>query len=111
MLISFAKRKMEKAFNKERELLRTYGTKTANFIRLRMAVLQSAAHLGLVPIQKPERCHLLDGDREGQFAVDLDHPRRLVFEPGHDPVPRLDDGGIDKAQVTAIVILDVVDYH
>lgn len=36
---------------------------------------------------------------------------RLVFTPDHDPVPRLDDGGIDRASVRAIRIEEIVDYH
>lgn len=36
---------------------------------------------------------------------------RLVFTPDHDPVPLLDDGGIDRASVTAIRIEEIVDYH
>ena len=29
----------------------------------------------------------------------------------HDPVPRLADGGIDLGHVTAITIIEVIDYH
>ena len=36
---------------------------------------------------------------------------RLVFEADHNPLPLLDDGGIDRARVTKIVIKEVVDYH
>lgn len=43
--------------------------------------------------------------------MDLVHPYRLVFEPAHDPVPRTTDGGIDIDRVTAITIMEVVDYH
>ena len=39
------------------------------------------------------------------------HPYRLVFEPGHAPLPRTEDGGVDAGQVTAIVIVEVIDYH
>lgn len=78
---------------------------------MRLAVLQNARNLGLVPTTPPERRHQLRADRDEQFAVDLVHPYRLVFEPNHDPLPRKDDGGIDTDQVTAITIVDVVDYH
>ena len=43
--------------------------------------------------------------------MDLVQPYRLVFEANHEPVPREEDGGIDTQQVTAITLLDVVDYH
>ena len=57
------------------------------------------------------RRHMLVGNRQGQYAVDLVHPLRLILEPRHDPVPVRDDGGIDTDRVTSITILEVVDYH
>ena len=78
---------------------------------MRMAVLTAARNLALVPTTPPDRRHPLRGEREGQFAVDLVHPHRLVFKPSHEPLPRKADGGIDTEQVTAITILDVIDYH
>ena len=83
----------------------------AKVIMMRMAVLKAARSLALVPTTPPDRCHQLSGDRHEQFAVDLVHPHRLVFEPSHQPLPRRSDGGIDTEQVTAITILDVIDYH
>lgn len=78
---------------------------------MRLAALRSAQTLAMVPATPPERRHLLSGGRRGQYAVDLVHPYRLVFEPAHDPVPRTTDGGIDIDRVTAITIMEVVDYH
>lgn len=83
----------------------------AKVIKIRMAVLQAATTLAQVPTTPPDRCHQLHGDRDEQFAVDLVHPRRLVFKPDHEPVPRREDGGIDLAKVTAIEIIEMVDYH
>ena len=83
----------------------------ARVIMMRMAVLRAARNLGLVPSTPPDRRHQLVGDRDEQFAVDLVHPYRLVFEANHEPLPRKDDGGIDTEQVTVITVLDVVDYH
>lgn len=83
----------------------------AKVIMMRMAVLRNARHLSMVPTTPPDRRHQLSGDRDEQFAVDIVHPHRLVFKPNHEPLPRKDDGGIDTEQVTAITILDVIDYH
>lgn len=77
----------------------------------RLAVLSAARTLALVPSTPPDRRHQLRGDRDEQFAVDLVHPYRLVFEANHDPLPRMEDGGINVEQVTAITITDVIDYH
>jgi proteic killer suppression protein len=53
----------------------------------------------------------LKGDRLGQYAYDLRGATRLIFRPDHDPVPQLAGGGIDAGKVTAVVIIEVVDYH
>lgn len=57
------------------------------------------------------RCHELTGDRAGQLSIDLDHPYRLVFRPDHVPPPQRPEGGLDWSQVTAILIIEVVDTH
>jgi proteic killer suppression protein len=109
--INFKTSKLKKIFNSKKELVREYGEQNAKRIALRMAVLTNAPNLATVPMLRPERCHPLKGDREGEFAVDLIHPRRLVFCPNHDPIPKKEDGGIDLFRVTAVTILGVEDYH
>lgn len=59
----------------------------------------------------PGECHVLTGDRAGQYATSISANYRLIFIPDHDPLPMLPDGGTDRARVTAIRILEVVDYH
>ena len=44
------------------------------------------------------RCHLLKGDRKNQYAVDLIHPYRLVFEKKGN-------------EIQIAFILEIVDYH
>lgn len=110
VIIVFATSKMEKVFNSDKELTRKHGEQVKK-IRARMAVLRAAANLAQVPKVPPDRCHELSEGRAGQFAVDLVHPYRLIFEPADDPVPRKVDGGIDLAMVTKIRILSVEDYH
>ncbi|WP_446831099.1 type II toxin-antitoxin system RelE/ParE family toxin [Candidatus Foliamicus sp.] len=111
MNISFRKKKLAKTFNSAKALRRAYGVRMADTIMNRLAVLNAAPTLALVPTTRPERRHQLRGRRYEQFAVDLVHPYRLVFEAAHDPVARKEDGGIDVEQVTAIIIVEVVDYH
>ncbi len=111
MDIAFRTRKLEKTFNSAGELRKAYGARMARIIMNRLAVLKAARNLALVPTTPPDRRHQLRGDRDEQFAVDLVHPHRLVFEANHDPVSRKEDGGIDVEQVTAITITNVIDYH
>ena len=110
MNINFKYRKLQKIFNDEGKLKAAYGEPMAKAIMLRLAVLSNAPTLARVPPTKPGRCHPLTGDRSGQYAVDLNQPYRLIFAPAHRPVPRLKDGGIDTDRVTAITIMEVVDY-
>ena len=110
MDIAFASSKLEKVFNSERLLNKEYG-ENGRLIMRRMVILKNAKCLADVPVLKPERCHPLKGSRKGQFAVDLKHPYRLVFNLQHNPIPLLDDGGVDTTKVSAIKILGVEDYH
>ena len=111
MDIAFRTRKLQRTFNSEIRLQKEYGPRMARAIAIRLAVLSNARILTMVPTTPPNRRHQLSGSRKGQYAVDLVHPYRLVFRPAHDPMPYKDDGGIDTNLVTAITILEVVDYH
>lgn len=110
MDIQFSSAKLNRIFNSEQQLLREYGKETTKKIRLRMSVLKSAKTLVEVPKKQPDRCHGLKGNRIGQYAVDLNHPFRLVFKPiGAFTAGK--DGSVDESTVIAIKILKVEDYH
>ena len=111
MDIAFRTRKLEKVFNAATALQKTYGARIAKVIMMRMAILKATRNLAMAPTTPPDRRHRLSGDRDEQYAVDLVHPYRLVFKPNHDLSSRADDGGIDMEQVTAITIIQVIDYH
>ena len=111
MQIVFQTSKLTKTFNSTSALQKAYGDHIAQTIRRRLAVLKNARTLSLVPTTKPERRHQLTGNRRGQYALDLIHPPRLVFKPDHEPLPRKKDGGIDTDRITAITIIEVMDYH
>lgn len=111
MEIGFRTRRLERIFSSEREIRRTYGDTMAAVIRRRITLLIRANSLTEVSTLPPERRHSLSGRRRGQYAIDLAHPYRLIFEPNHDPVPRREDGGVDTDHVTSITIIEVVDYH
>ena len=111
MDITFRSEKLAKIFNSEKSLVREYGIENAIKIKRRMAVLMAANCMEEVSARPPERRHELSGDRKGQFAVDLKHPLRLVFEPNHNPLPRKADGGLDLKKISAVTIIEVEDYH
>jgi toxin HigB-1 len=111
MDITFRDERLAKIFNSEKNLVREYGYENAKKIKYRMAILSTANSLDEVPSRPPERRHELVGNRKGQFAVDVRHPKRLIFKPNHNPLPRKDDGGLDLKKIYAITIIELEDYH
>jgi proteic killer suppression protein len=80
----------------------------ARRLRTRLAELQAAATVAHLVSGRP---HPLRGERAGQFALDLDNGRRLVFRPSEVPPPQRADGGIAWERVSAIDIVYIGDYH
>ena len=102
---------MAKTFNSMDRIVREFGVDSAKKLGMRLQAIEAAECLADLFTLPQCRCHPLTGDRQGQFAVDLKHPFRLVFEPRHNPMPLADDGGIDLSRVTAVKVLAVEDYH
>jgi proteic killer suppression protein len=91
---------------------REWGERRGKLLRRRLDELAAAVpSLEMMRKLPGARCHELTGNLKGKLAVDLDHPYRLLFEPAHDPVPRKADGGLDWTKVTAITVLEIIDYH
>ena len=111
MEVSYKNRKVQKIFASPRSLEKEYGSKLARKIQERLDAIIDAPHLGNVPKGAPVYCHQLKWNRDEQFAVWVDERYRLVFEVDHDMIPRMGDGGIDLKAVTAVVVIEVVDYH
>lgn len=109
MEIYFEDAKFKKVWLDQRQLEKEHGAVHARKLRLHLDNLRMAETLADMR-QLPGRCHELKANRAGQFALDLDHPYRLIFKP-HPPVPLKADGGIDWHMVTQIVIIAVEDYH
>ena len=59
----------------------------------------------------PGKYHALRANRSVDWGCDLDQPYRLVFRPIGDPLPITKDGWLDTTKVTAVSILEVVNYH
>lgn len=111
MDILFSSRKLAKDCNDSRRLQRRYGQRTANLVRQRLDELYAADNLAEIGRLPAPRCHELTGNRKGTLSVDLDHPRRLLFEPANEPVPQRPDRGLDWTRVTVVRILRVEDTH
>jgi proteic killer suppression protein len=108
MEISFKDKKLKELCEQESVAQRELGKNMARKLKARLADLIAAANVTELQAGRP---HPLKGDRAGQFALDLVHPQRLVFEPAHETTPHLEDDGIDWSQVTQICIIWIGDYH
>jgi len=108
--IEFDAKKFEKEVNSSKLLVRRHGDRRAKLIRRRLDELHAAVTLEDVRNLPGPRCHELRGDRAGQLSVDLDHPYRLLFVPT-EPIPTKEDGGLDWARITAIIVLGIEDTH
>jgi proteic killer suppression protein len=110
MDVVFRERKFWKQCNRQSELVRRQGSRRAELIRARLDAIVAATCLEDLR-NVPGRLHELRGNRKGQLSFDLDHPKRLIFAPNHQPVPAADGGGLDLSRVTAVRILGIEDTH
>ncbi len=70
----------------------------AELIHLRIDQLNAAETVEEMINFSIGRCHQLNGNGEGQYALDLVHPYRLIFV-------KIDD------QIQIVKIIEIVDYH
>jgi proteic killer suppression protein len=101
---------LQKACSNNKLGTKRWGAEKWPVLRRRLAALAAAPTLKDMD-GVPGNCHPLRGDRQGEFAVHLWGAYRLIFEPAHNPLPKLPDGGLDRSLVTDINIKEVVDYH
>lgn len=102
---------MKKKCSSEKEMVKEWGPEIAKKLKQRLMEIQAMENLADLHLLPQARCHQLKGDRDNEFAVDLKHPYRLIFEPYQDPVPLKPDGGFDLEKITAVLIKEVGDYH
>ena len=51
------------------------------------------------------------GKGKGTWSIDIQENWRILFEINQDPIPTLEDGGIDLKAITIISIESVEDPH
>ena len=111
MKIRFRTAKLEKLCNSEKAMIREWGKNNAKQLQQRSGELQACTNLSEMKTWPAARCHQLHVSRAGEFAVDLQGTWRLIFMPDHDPIPRKADKGFDLANITAIIVTEIEDYH
>ena len=77
---------------------KVYGKNMAELIHTRIAEIKSVESIEEMVQYSIGRCHPLQGKREGQYAMDLEHPYRLIFTKV-------------KEKIVFVKIEEIVDYH
>ena len=111
MEIGFSRQSDAALFSDSSRLRRKYGTSCTDKIERRFAQIAAAATLEVLCALPQARCHQLVANHSEHFSLDLDHPLRMIVGIAHDPVPRLRDGGIDRAKVTRLRFVEIGDTH
>lgn len=98
MQIQYKNSRIEKVCTNASEAERKHGREIAEKLQLRIDQISAALSVEMMIQFKIGRCHPLKGKRKNQYAVDLVHPYRLVFEKIGD-------------QIQIANIMEIVDYH
>jgi plasmid maintenance system killer protein len=108
--IAFANEKLEKLCNSTKALTKAFGKDSAKKIRRRLDDMNAASELEVCH-KLPGGYHELKGGRRGQISCVAGGGLRLIFKPASNPPPVKPDGGLDWFKVTAVIVLEITDYH
>ncbi len=98
MNITYKNKKILKVCTNASTAEKAYGREMADKIHQRIGEIQAADTVEMMIQFHIGRCHPLSQNRKGQYAVDLVHPYRLVFEKQGN-------------EIQIANILEIVDYH
>ncbi len=79
MKVSFRTRKLQRAYQESDRAIRAYGREAGRRYILRINIIKAARSVEDLKIQRPLRCHELQGKRSGQWAINLTDRYRLIF--------------------------------
>ena len=98
MDITYKNNKIKKVCTDAKTAERTYGREMADKIHQRIDEIDASDTVEMLIQYHIGRCHSLTQNRKGQYAMDLVHPYRLVFEKKGN-------------EIQVANILEIVDYH
>lgn len=98
MKVEYKSKSIEKVCTDASVAGKKYGSKMAEKIQQRISEIEASETVEFMIQYRIGRCHALHGNRKNQYAVDLLHPHRLVFEK-------------KGSEIQIANIIEVVDYH
>lgn len=110
MKITFGNNKLKKYANNDRLAESKLGKREAALFKQRLDDLTAAQTLEDVR-HLPGNYHELVENRKGQWACNLAHPNRLIFEPHENPIPTNVGGQYLWIEIKGVEIIEIEDYH
>lgn len=108
MKLEFKSNKIKKQCEDPKEAQKTYGPQIGFKLTLRVNELRAAVSLlDISKLSNVNGFHTLDGDRDGEYAITLVHPHRLVFKPLFPDGQKTED----LSAICIVRIEEVIDYH
>lgn len=88
-------------------MTKEFGKDRARRIMARLDEFDAAKNLAQIPSDSPPRCHKLQGNLQGEFAVDVSGNYRMIFE-GYDKNNVI---STKKTEIVTVQIISIEDYH
>ena len=98
MQIEYKNNRIAKICTNIYEAEKKHGKEMAEKIHIRIKQISAALYIDMLLKYNIGRCHQLKGSRKKQYAMDLVHPYRLVFEKKGN-------------EIQIAKIMEIVDYH
>ena len=98
MLIEYENKDIKRACTNATDAKIKYGERMAELIHQRIDEITAADSVEQMIQFGIGRCHPLHNNRKGQYAVDLVHPKRLVFKKIKD-------------EIRIVCVIEIIDYH
>lgn len=110
MEIRYRTKKLERTLTSDKGLSKAYG-RLAKKINQRIHQLKSADNLSVIAQLPALRLHPHIGKNKGVWSIDIQENWRILFKIDQDPIPTLEDGGVDIKKVSIIRIESITDPH
>lgn len=98
MDVRYKNKKLQKICTDAETTRASYGKEMARQIHFRIDQLKVAESVQKLISGRIGRCHRLEGKRQGEYAMDLQQPYRLIFR-------ELGTG------IQIVMVLEIMDYH
>jgi proteic killer suppression protein len=107
--IVFKSKKLKKNCEEIKNTQMKWGEKNALKIVKRLNEIDSFENLAELQKFPPARLHRLTGKREGQYAIDIKQPFRLIIEPMNISKEKNEENKLEN--ITKVKIIEVTNYH